>query len=84
MPHYFFDLWDGRELSRDEEGLQLRDMEAAIAEGRRALASIARDAIDQGSTDLIEIRIRDGDEGPVILTVRIDVEQPRPDGADPT
>lgn len=83
MTRFYFDLWDGHELTRDEDGLELADAAAAMLEGRRALASIVKDAIDQGHEDLIEIRIRNGEPGPV-LTVRIDVSPPKPDGADTT
>ena len=37
MPRYYFDVFDGSGLVRDLEGMDFEDMDAAVAEARRAL-----------------------------------------------
>jgi hypothetical protein len=44
MKRYFFDLRDGDELTRDDEGLELSTTEAVQEEAARPLADMARDA----------------------------------------
>lgn len=68
MPRYFFDTFDAQGLARDEEGMEFANMDEAVAEARRTLGSMVKDALSAGSESPIEIRIRDG-EGPVILSV---------------
>ena len=71
MPLYFFDVRDAQGLHADETGLELPDMDTAIAEGRRALADMNREALlRQGSQD-IQILIRDHDEGPILLELSV-------------
>ena len=43
MAHYYFDVRDGGDLSVDDLGMELRDIEAV--EAMRALGDMARDAI---------------------------------------
>lgn len=72
MPTYYFDVFDGGGLVRDLEGMEFEDMDAAVAEARRALGGMVKDALsDGGSEHPIEIRIRDGDEGPILLSVTV-------------
>ena len=42
MPRFFFDLRDG-ELIRDEEGVELVDLDAAMAQAKAALAEMVRE-----------------------------------------
>ena len=42
MPRYFFDIDDGVFATRDEDGLELPDDQAARNEASRALAEMAR------------------------------------------
>lgn len=69
MPRYYFDVHDDSGAHRDDVGLELPDMDSAIAEARRALADMAREAIATGQPMPLQILIRDGDEGPVLLEV---------------
>ena len=71
MPTYYFDVFDGSGLVRDLEGMEFEDMDAAVAEARRALGGMVKDALSDGSEHPIEIRIRDGDEGPIVLSVTV-------------
>ncbi|MGN8549545.1 DUF6894 family protein [Bradyrhizobium sp. 13971] len=75
MPRYYFDLKDGNGISIDEEGLDLRDLDAAQDEAARSLGGIARDAVatvSGGDAQRMEIEVRDND-GPV-MTVRFSFE----------
>ena len=45
MVHYFFDLRDGDELVVDEEGLELRNMNAVQEEAARTLAGLTSDSV---------------------------------------
>lgn len=76
MPRYYFDVFSDNTLTRDEIGLDLRDMNAAVAEARLALADMSREAIASAKLDELRILIRDGDDGPVLLTVTISTEWP--------
>ena len=68
MPRYFFDIFDAQGLTRDEEGIEFANMDEAVAEARRTLGGMVKDAMLESGENQIEIRIRDG-EGPVILSV---------------
>jgi hypothetical protein len=71
MPTYYFDVVDGGGLVRDTEGIEFASMDAAVAEARRALGGMVKDALSGGNEHPIEIRIRDGDEGPIVLSVTV-------------
>lgn len=76
MPHYFFDVQDTDGAFVDDVGMDLPDMDTAIREARRALADMVRDALKDQSGEAVLIRIRDGADGPVILTVTLTTELP--------
>lgn len=75
MSRYFFDVRDGQGTHRDDVGLEFPDMEAAIAEGRRALADMSRELLVDSGDDAIEILIRDSGEGPVRLVLSLTTER---------
>lgn len=81
MPLYFFDVRDGQGTHRDEVGLELPDLDAAIAEARRALADMSREAPVNGHGYDLEILIRDDGEGPVKLVLSLKTER-LPDAGD--
>ena len=68
MQRYFFDIRDGDELIVDEEGMLLRDVEAAKEEAARSLADIAKEDVGEkfngGAERQLTIVIRDS-AGPV-------------------
>jgi hypothetical protein len=45
LMRYYFDLRDGNEVARDEEGLELRSMERVRQEAAKTLADMVRDAV---------------------------------------
>ena len=76
MPHYFVDVQDTDGLFLDDVGMELPDMDTAIREARRALADMVRDALKDQLGEGVLIRIRDGADGPVILSVTLTTELP--------
>ena len=69
MPRYYFDLKDRNGTAVDEEGLDLRDLEAAQSEAALSLGGMARDAVvsaNQNGIEHMEIAVRDED-GPVMV-----------------
>jgi len=78
MHRYFFDIVDHNGLTSDTEGMEFPTMNEAGAEARRALGGMVKDALSNGNTLPIEIRIRDGDEGPIFLTVSMTTEDGSP------
>jgi hypothetical protein len=69
MPRYHFDLRDGDDLVVDEEGMDLRDMEAVQEEAARSLADMARDEVrrtaGKAGGRCMAIEVRDA-AGPVL------------------
>ena len=61
MTQYYFDLRSDRAFSKDDEGINLRDADAAHQQALNALADLARDAVLEGSTNQhFAIEVRDG------------------------
>lgn len=60
MPRYYFDSSDGRELIRDEIGIELPDLMSARDEAINGLPDIARDKLPEGSNRAFTVRVRDG------------------------
>ena len=57
MARYYFDMREGDQIAPDEEGMELRTMEAVQEEAARTLADMARDAI-RGRSDGRDTRCR--------------------------
>lgn len=83
MPHYYFDVHDKDGTFRDEVGLDLTNMDAAIVEARRALADMTKEMLIGSGAEGIHIVIHDGADGPVRLSVSLQTTWPgeaRPEG----
>jgi hypothetical protein len=76
MPRYYFDVHDKEGAFHDEVGLDLPNMQAAIAEARRALADMTKELMIDPEADGMHIIIHDGDDGPVRLTVSMQTTWP--------
>lgn len=76
MPRYFFDVLDEEGIFIDDVGIELPDMDAATKEARRTLADMVRDALRAQSHESLSISIRDGADGPVILSVTLKTQSP--------
>jgi hypothetical protein len=70
MPHYFLHVRDGEELSRDFEGQDLADLEAARQEAICAVRELLSERLlHGGAIDGREIQIAD-EKGRVLAVVR--------------
>ena len=72
MPRFFFDIRDSDGLFRDDTGLELESMDVAVGMARRTLSDMVRDAFRDPETTELAVKIRDGSEGPVVLTVTLE------------
>jgi hypothetical protein len=78
MRRYYFDVIDKQGVAFDDEGLVLRDMQAAQKEAARSMADAARDEVIRqppGALTQMSIQVRD-DDGP-IMRVRFSFEMDR-------
>lgn len=83
MPRYYFDVHDKDGVFRDEVGLELPDIDAAVAEARRALADMTKELLNNDpDPNNIHIVVHDGADGPVRLSVTMETSWL--DGADET
>lgn len=80
MPRYYFDVHDKDGVFRDEVGLELTDIDAAVAEARRALADMTTELLMRDpEARNIHIVVRDGADGPVRLSVTMETIWPPED-----
>jgi uncharacterized membrane protein len=66
LPRYFFDTYDGNLFVPDNEGIELKDLDAAKAEAQKALPDLARDALPDGDQKTFIVSVRD-EAGQVVL-----------------
>ncbi len=59
MARYYFDVRDGEVLTRDDEGLEFRGIDAASDEAARTLAEIACDVLPGAAHRVLAIEVRD-------------------------
>lgn len=72
MKRYYFDLRDGSQFIRDDEGVELPDIESARQEATAALSEITRGWDGGGPQHRMAVEVRD-DRGP-ILEARVSFE----------
>ena len=66
MPRYFFDTYDGNVLVPDDEGQELKDLEAAKAVAQEELPQMAQDGLPDGDERTFIVSVRD-EVGQVML-----------------
>lgn len=76
MARYYFDVHDGDGTFIDDTGVELPNMDTAIREARRALGDMVRDAMRDADGTGMSVLIRDGADGPVLLTVNLSTDKP--------
>lgn len=76
MPRYYFDVHDGEGTFIDEVGVDLPDMDSAIKEARKALGDMVRDALRESLASGIAVLVRDGADGPVLVSVTMTTVTP--------
>jgi uncharacterized protein DUF6894 len=79
MPRYYFDFHDDVEVSLDQEGTDLADMQAARDEATETLLSLAKDALPpSGKARELSIRVRDA-QGKHLLAISLGYSEEPPD-----
>ena len=66
MPRYYFDVHDGERFTRDEDGLELDDIDAARREATQTLSDISGDGLPDVDRREFVVGVRDG-EGTYLL-----------------
>jgi hypothetical protein len=70
MPLFYFDLKDGEAMAVDEEGMEFSDLEAAVEEATRVLATFVRQAEENPERSyLSEMTVEIRDEGGLVTEV---------------
>lgn len=70
MSWFYFDVREGERLTRDEEGLDLADLDAAEREATYAAAEIGKEALPKRYTPEIRVEVRD-ERGEYVLSVAV-------------
>ena len=65
MKRYYFDVHDGRQFIRDDEGVELPDIESARQEATAALSEITREWAIGRPQHRMAVEVRD-DRGPIL------------------
>ena len=75
---YYFDIRDGDHVSRDEVGVELRNIDAAHTEAAVAVTEMARDYLpSDGPHRVLGIHVRDSTGAQFKVTLDYDVEEQR-------
>jgi hypothetical protein len=75
MRRYYFDLVDGSDVSHDEEGMELLDVQSAQEEAALALAALAKEMRLNGpKIGLNEIAIDVRDNAGLVMKARFEFE----------
>ena len=70
MPRYFFHVCDGSGVTKDEEGLELSDVDAARREALRGARALMADEIQQGFLTLASLIDVDDEAGRQLFRIR--------------
>lgn len=65
MKRYYFDIGDGNQFIRDDEGVELADIESARQEANATLSELIRAWSGGGTKQRMAVEVRD-DRGPVL------------------
>lgn len=68
MPLYFFDTRDNDKLIRDDEGLELPDVQAATKEASRSLVELAQEVLPGKTEHCLRVDVRDDQDRDVLTT----------------
>lgn len=68
MPHYFFDTRDNDNFIRDDEGLELPDVQAAAKVASRSLVELALEVLPGKTEHCLGVDVRDDQQREVLNT----------------
>ncbi len=81
MARYYFDVYNGADLQRDDEGSEFDGLDAAVQGAARSAAEIGQGRLARGDTSDVVIEVRD-ERGQRVFTVtasmKIDWHAPPP------
>jgi hypothetical protein len=79
MPRYYLDVWDAGSLTLDDEGIDLRDVDAVQDAAVRSLADMAREAVNSSGTvgHHMAIEVRDADGSVLQVKLILAIERPK-------
>lgn len=72
MLHFYFDFDDGRSRFRDEEGIDLPDVEGARTEVLKALSEIAKDALPRSDQQALHASVRNA-SGSIVYSAKVTI-----------
>jgi hypothetical protein len=78
MPRYYLDVWEAGGLTLDDEGIELRDIEAVQDAAVRSLADMAREAVNCGASIGHDMAIEVRDTVGIVLQVKLTLAIERP------
>ena len=70
MPRFYFDVREGAQVTRDDDGLDLESLDAAETEAICAAAEISRESLPRARASEIMVQVRD-ERGEQIIIVAI-------------
>ncbi|MBM1172945.1 DUF6894 family protein [Microvirga arabica] len=73
MARYYFDVQDGAQSVRDDDGTDFDSLDAAVQAAARSAAEIGTDRLAKGDTRDVVIEVRD-ERGQRVCTVRASME----------
>jgi hypothetical protein len=79
LPRYYFDFHDGADVTTDQEGTMLSDMQDARDEATETLLSMAKEALPpNGKARELSVRVRD-EHRQHLLTISLGYSEEPPD-----
>ena len=86
MARYYFDIQNGAQCVRDDEGSEFDSLDAAVQAATHSAAEIGTNRLERGDTRDVVIEVRD-ERGQRVCTVKASMEiewhVPRPHGPHP-
>ena len=73
MARYYFDIQDGAQIVRDDDGAEFDNPEAAVQAAIRSAAEIGTGRLARGDTSAVVIEVRD-ERGQRVCTVKASIE----------
>ncbi len=70
MPRFYFDVREGDNFTRDNEGLRFDSLDTAEYEAARGAAEMGRDCLPKSDVREVAVQVRD-EHGDPILTVAV-------------
>jgi hypothetical protein len=80
VPRFYFDVWEGGRVIRDNAGVELESLEAAEREARRAAAEMGVDTLPAGHCSEVRVQVRDNRDQ-AVLSVAVSMRVRRTGGA---